>query len=66
MSKPTYHSMPDSAQETPLLGMPIGVGTKFQGHSHHIPLPPNHPLTTDDIGPTIALTMVVIMISPLI
>ena len=31
-----------------------------------IPLSPNHSLTTDDIGPPIALTMVVIMISPLI
>ena len=58
--------MPDNAQETPLSGMLAGVGTKFQGHFHHIPLPPNHPLTTDDIGPTIALTMAVIMISPLI
>ena len=58
--------MPDSAQETPLPGMLAGVGTKFQGHFHHILLPLNHPLTTDDIGPSIALTMVVIMISPLI
>ena len=31
-----------------------------------IPPPPNHPLTTDDIRPPIALTMVVIMVSPLI
>ena len=31
-----------------------------------IPLSPNHSLTTDDIGPPIALAMVVIMISPLI
>ena len=46
--------------------MPTGVGTKFRNHFHHIPLSPNHPLTTDDIGPPIALTMVVIMISPLI
>ena len=66
MSKPTIHNVPDSAQETPLPGMPVGVGTKFQGHFHHIPLPPNHPFTTDDIGSTIALTMTVIMISSLI
>ena len=66
MSKPTIHNVPDSAQETPLPGMPVGVGTKFQGHFHHIPLPPNHPLTTDDIEPPIALTMAVIMILPLI
>ena len=46
--------------------MSTGVGTKFRGHFHHIPFPPNHPLTTDDIGPPIALTMVVIMISSLI
>ena len=66
MSKPTIHNMPGSAQETLLPSMPAGVGTKFQGHFHHIPLPPNHPLITNDIGPTIALTMTVIMISPLI
>ena len=47
-------------------GMPIDVGTKFLGHFHNIPLPPNHPLTTDDIETPIALTMIVIMISPLI
>ena len=58
--------MPDSTQGTPLLGMLARVGTKFQGHFHHIPLLPNHPLTTDDIGPPISLTMAVIMISPLI
>ena len=66
MPKPTIHNMLGSAQETPLSGMLAGVGTKFQGHFHHIPLPPNHPLTTDDIGPTIALTMTIIMIFPLI
>ena len=65
-SKYTILCMPGSAQGTPLLGMPTGVGTKFQGHFHHIPLSLNHPLTTDDIGPPIALTMAVIMISPLI
>ena len=58
--------MPSRAQETPLSGMLAGVGTKFQGHFHHIPLLPNHPLTTDDIGPPISQTMAVIMISPLI
>ena len=46
--------------------MPTEVGTEIQSHFHHFPLSPNHPLTTDDIGPSIALTMVVIMISPLI
>ena len=46
--------------------MLAGVGTKFQGHFHHIPLPLNHPLTTDDIGHPVALTMAVIMISPII
>ena len=46
--------------------MPVEVGTKFQSHYHNIPLPPNHSFTTDGIGPPIALTMTVIMISPLI
>ena len=46
--------------------MLAGVGTKFPGYFHHIPLLPNHPFTTDDIGPPISLTMAVIMISPLI
>ena len=62
-SKYTILCMPGSTQGTPLLGMPTRVGTKFRGHFHHIPLSPNHPLTTDDIGPSIALTMTVIMIS---
>ena len=57
---------PAAPRETLLLSMPAGMGTKFWGHFYHIPLPPNHPLTTDDIGPPIALTMAVIMISPLI
>ena len=38
----------------------------FQNHSHHTPLPPKHPLTINDIGPPIALTMEVIITSPLI
>ena len=38
----------------------------FQSHSHHTPLPPKHPLTINDIGPPIALTMEVIIVSPLI
>ena len=41
-------------------------GNDFQSHSHHTPLPPKHPLTIDDIGPPIALTMEVIIVSPLI
>ena len=51
-------------KETP--GMPTGVGTKFRDHFHYIPLPPNHPLITNDIESSIALTMAIIMISPLI
>ena len=39
---------------------------QFQGHSHHVPLPPNHPFTINDIGPPIALAMEVIIVSPLI
>ena len=66
MSKRTIHNVLGSAQETLLPGMLAGVGTKFQDHFHHIPLPPNHPLTIDDIGHLIALTMAVIMIPPLI
>ena len=30
------------------------------------PLPPKHPLTINDIGPPIALTMEVIIVSPLV
>ena len=41
-------------------------GNQFQGHSHHVPLPPNHPLTINDIRPPIALAMEVIIVSPLI
>ena len=41
-------------------------GNRFQGHYHHVPLPPNHPLTINDIGPPIALAMEVIIVSPLI
>ena len=41
-------------------------GNHFQSHSHHTPLPPKHPLTINDIGPPIALTMEVIIASPLI
>ena len=40
--------------------------SQFQGHSHHIPLPPNHPFTINDIGPPIALAMEVIIVFPLI
>ena len=39
---------------------------QFQGHSHHVPLPPNHPFTINDIGPPNALAMEVIIVSPLI
>ena len=39
---------------------------QFQGHSHHVLLPPNHPLTINDIGPLVALAMEVIIVSPLI
>ena len=41
-------------------------GNQFQDQSHHVPLPPNHPLTINDIGPPIALAMEVIIVSPLI
>ena len=41
-------------------------GNQFQGHFHHVPLPPNHPLTINDIGPPIALAIEVIIVSPLI
>ena len=41
-------------------------GNQFQGHSRHVPLPPNHPLTINDIGPPIALAMEVIIVSLLI
>ena len=41
-------------------------GNQFQGHSHRTPLPPKHPLTINNIGPPITLTMEVIIVSPLI
>ena len=41
-------------------------GNRFQGHYHHVPLPPNHPLTINDIRPLVALAMEVIIASPLI
>ena len=41
-------------------------GNQFRGHSHHVPLPPNHPFTINDIGPPVALAMEVIIASPLI
>ena len=41
-------------------------GNHFQSHSDHTPLPPKHPLTINDIGPPIALTLEVIIVSPLI
>ena len=41
-------------------------GNHFQSHSHYTPLPPKHPFTINDIGPPIALTMEVIIVSPLI
>ena len=41
-------------------------GNQFHCHTHHAPLPPKHPLTTNDIRPLIALTMEVIIVSPLI
>ena len=41
-------------------------GNQFHGHSHHTPLPPKHPLMINDIGPLIALTMEVIIVSPLV
>ena len=41
-------------------------GNHFQSHSHHTPLPPKHPLTINNIRPPIALTMEVIIASPLI
>ena len=41
-------------------------GNQFQCHSHHTPLPPKRPLTINDIRPPIALTMEVIIVSPLV
>ena len=64
-TNPTYHRLLGSFQETSLLGIFAWVGTKFQSPNLSIPLSPKHPLRIDNIGPLIALTMVVIMISPL-
>ena len=40
-------------------------GNHFRGHYHHTPLPPKHPLTINDIGPPITLTLKTIIIPPL-
>ena len=41
-------------------------GNQFHGHSYCTPLPPKHSLTINDIGPPIALTIEIIIVSPLI
>ena len=40
-------------------------GNQFQGHSHYTSLLPKHPLTINDIGPPITLTLKAIIIPPL-
>ena len=62
----TIPCIPDSALGSIAVEHIYWSGNQFQGHSHHAPLPSKHPLTTDNIGPPIALTMEVIMVSPLI
>ena len=42
------------------------VWSQFQCHSHHAPLPFKHPLTINNIGPPIALTLKAVIIPPLI
>ena len=53
------------ARGTPLPSRFAWTGTKFQGHNCYILLSPKHPLKTDNIGPSIALAVAIIMISPL-
>ena len=64
--KHTIPCIPDNALGNITAEHIYWSGNQFQGHSHHVPLPPNHPFTINDIGPPIALTMEVIIVSPLI
>ena len=62
----TIPCIPDSALGNIVAEHIYRSGNQFQGHSHYTPLPPKQPLTINDIGPPIALTMEVIIVSPLI
>ena len=58
--------MPDSALGNIAVKHIYWSENHFQNHSHHTLLPPKHPLIINDIGPPIALTMEVVIVSPLI
>ena len=62
----TIPCIPDSALGNIVAEHIYRSGNQFQGHPHYTPLPPKQPLTINDIGPPIALTMEVIIVSPLI
>ena len=66
IARPYYLSVARQCWRASLPSMSTESGNHFQSHSHHTPLPPKHPLTINDIGPRIALTMEVIIASPLI
>ena len=56
-----YPSYLVSPWEVSLPNIPYGVGSQFQCHSHHIPLPTKHPLSDNNIGPPLPLTTRVII-----
>ena len=57
--------MLDSASGSIVVEHIYWSGNHFQSHSHHTPLPHKRQHTINDIGPFIALTMEVIIVSPL-
>ena len=66
IARPYYLSIVQQCRRASLPSMSTESGNHFQSHSRHTLLPPKHPLTINDIGPPIALTMEVIITLPLI
>ena len=56
-----YLNCPIPPWEVSLPNIPSGVGSQFQCHSHHILLPTKHPLSDNNIGPSLPLTTRVII-----
>ena len=56
-----YPNCPVPPWEVSLPNIPSGVGSQFQCHSQHIPLPTKHPLSNNNIGPPLPLTTRVII-----
>ena len=56
-----YPNCPIPPQEVSLPNIPSGVGSQFQCHLHHIPLPTKHSLSDNNIGSPLPLTTRVII-----